>query len=112
MVLDQDEQHKKNQAEKNEKDKKKMKDLMMFQKVQMGELPPSAFEGSVVSSVNKRQRAKKAQLGGPMQLEEIRMNKGLLKEINQMKKERTKTTTQRGGSPSQMQTGDVHEIQM
>ena len=30
MVLDQDEQHKKNQAEKTEKDKKKMKDLMMF----------------------------------------------------------------------------------
>jgi hypothetical protein len=45
-----------------------------------------------------------------MQLEEIRMNKGLLKEINLMKKERTKTTTQRGASPSQMHTGDVHEI--
>ena len=43
-----------------------------------------------------------------MQLEEIRMNKGLLKEISLMKKERT--YTQRGASPSKMNTGEVHEI--
>lgn len=86
-----------------------MIEIMKFQKVQMGELPANAHEGSVISSVNKKFRGKKAQLGGPMLLEEIRMNKGLLKEINLMKKEQTQTN--RGNSPSRGPDTDINEIQ-
>ena len=42
-----------------------------------------------------------------MLLEEIRMNKGLLKEINLMKKEQTN----RGYSPSRGPDTDINEIQ-
>lgn len=83
-----------------------MKDLMMFQKVQMGELPQTAVEGSVVSSMNKKNKpGKKAHIGGPMGIEEIRMNKGLLKEINKMKKEQG--LTQRGRSPNKDPNTDI-----
>jgi hypothetical protein len=52
----------------------------------MGELPQQG-NSCAVSSANKKPRNKKALLGGPMMIEEIRMNKELLKEINKMKKD-------------------------
>ena len=41
----------------------------------------------MLSSIGKKLRTKKKHLGGPMQIEEIKMNKNLLKDINLMKKE-------------------------
>ena len=46
-----------------------------------------------MSSIGKKPLTKKQILGGPMQIEEIRMNKSLLKEINKMKKDQTAATT-------------------
>ena len=52
----------------------------------MGELPvPQDFAGSIdASSISKKK--KKPVIGGPMNLEEQRMNKDILREISQMKK--------------------------
>ena len=52
----------------------------------MGVHTNTGTELSVLSSMHKKLREKKKALGGPMAAEEIRMNKELLKEINQMKK--------------------------
>ena len=106
MVLDQDENYKKNLLEKNYKDLQKRKEYQKFQKLQMGDLTNENGDPSVLSSINKKVRGKKAQLGGPMQLEEIRMNKNLLKEINKMKKDQTQKS-----SPSRGLDTEFDEIQ-
>jgi len=59
----------------------------------MGELTQDAESLGGVPSIpmsiggKKRQGNSKAKLGGPMHLEEIRMNKNLLKEISKIKKQ-------------------------
>lgn len=44
----------------------------------------------------RRQGTSKAKLGGPMHLEEIRMNKNLLKEISRIKKQQGRTDRPEG----------------
>jgi hypothetical protein len=61
--------------------------------------------GSVLSSNQKLSKARKAKLGGPMDLEEIRMNKNLLIEISKMKKEQTNRN-----SPSRGPDTDINEL--
>ena len=75
MVLDRDELDKRTQQDKDQKNLEKRKDLQRFNKKSLGD---SDEKGSVLSSNQKLSRARKAKLGGPMVLEEIRMNKSLL----------------------------------
>ena len=55
----------------------------------MGELgidDEAGSGGGGVTSTSVAGRLKKKPVGGPMNLEEIRLNRGLLKQISQMKK--------------------------
>lgn len=106
MVLDQDQTYNLAQKEKKKKEFEKKKELMRFQKVQAGELYTSDQDddGSLsrmkAVSVNTKMTVggrKSKLVGGPMQIEEIRMNKGLLKKIARMKREQN-TVIQREDS--------------
>lgn len=62
----------------------KQKDLQKFQMMQMGYTPDSTLAtSSVLSSAVKR----KNMIGGPMNKEEIKLNKELLKKISRFKKQ-------------------------
>ena len=89
MVIDSDETYNREQREKEQRTFKKLQELQRFQRIQMGELPVDEnAQGSVdASSITKRR--KRQAVGGPMNLEEQRMNKNILKEISQMKRNLT-----------------------
>ena len=86
MVIQKDEEDKRNEKEKQRKLFEKQRELQKFQKIQMGVIVPDSAdprEASLMSSSKK----KRGKVGGPMNVEEIRMNKELLKEISKLKKE-------------------------
>ena len=91
MVIDRDEQDRKEQREKEQKTFKKLQELQRYQKIQMGELPVTddiaqSFDNTSITKKRKRQ-----QVGGPMNLEEQRMNKDILREISEMKKKQVRS---------------------
>ena len=105
MVLDQDQSYNVAQKEKKKQLFEKQKDLQRFQRLQAGELvdpedgtSQSALKATSVGTKGMAGRRLKA-MGGPMQIEEIRMNKGLLKEISKMKKDQIHTDRGDNTSP-------------
>ena len=89
MVLDKDERDRKEQKDKEASTRARLVELSKFQKVQAGEMiidDGNSAHGAVSSMVGSKLKKGK-NIGGPMNLEEIRMNKGLLKEIAAMKKQ-------------------------
>jgi len=78
---------------------------MRFQRLQAGELvdpeddtSQSAMKATSIGTKTIAARRLKP-VGGPMQIEEIRMNKGLLKEISKMKKDQIHTDRGENTSP-------------
>ena len=65
----------------------------------MGELPQKDGAPSVADSIRKR-RGKAA--GGPMNIEELRMNKGLLKEVSKMKRQYNTSVDHEGAGSSHL----------
>ena len=81
MVIDRDEKDKQDQREKKELNFKKQRELLRFQMQQIGEVLPENNDDkaiSMISSKKKNINGKKALVGGPMNMEEIRMNRELL----------------------------------
>jgi hypothetical protein len=78
---------------------------MRFQRLQAGELvdPEDDTSQSAMKATSIGTKAIAARrlkpVGGPMQIEEIRMNKGLLKEISKMKKDQIHTDRGENTSP-------------
>ena len=63
--------------------------MQKFQKIQMGELDNDATGDTPSRAGTKSvaiQNIKKKKLGGPMNIEELKMNKNLLRQINEAKK--------------------------
>ena len=90
MVLDKDERDRKNDKDKEANTRAKYQELQKFQRVQAGEIADfDAASAQALSSIVGGKSRKGKNIGGPMNLEEIRMNKGLLKEIAAMKKQQT-----------------------
>lgn len=94
MVIDRDEKDNQEMRHKNELALQRRIEIQKYQRLQMGELTQddvSAGGGttSIPMSIGGKRRHgnSKAKLGGPMHLEEIRMNKNLLKEISRIKKQ-------------------------
>lgn len=90
MVLDKDERDNREQKEKAESTRAKLVALQKFQKMQAGEEDvgsgsATGARSSVFNAASKGRRGKA--VGGPMNLEEVRMNKQLLKEMAAMKKQ-------------------------
>ena len=118
MVLDQDDSYNKLQREKAEATRQKAKALLAFQRVQAGEFviehpadnASSKYAPSTQPGVggwnSKKARAKG--IGGPMNQEEIRMNKGLLKEISKMKK--FAAAESQGTSPNKSSPGKQDSV--
>ena len=79
MVISQDENDKKRQKEEEAKAAKRRKDVQIIQKMQMASPEKVTSDGAS----SKRQMGK---VGSHMSLEELRMNKGILKEISKKKK--------------------------
>lgn len=105
MVLDQDQSYNAAQKEKKKLMFMKQKELMRFQRLQAGELvdPEDDTSQSAMKATSIGTKAIAARrlkpVGGPMQIEEIRMNKGLLKEISKMKKDQIHTDRGENTSP-------------
>lgn len=116
MVLDQDDSYNKLQREKAEATRKKAKELLAFQRVQAGEFivepatdnASSKYAPSTNAGAVGWKRARSKGLGGPMNQEEIRMNKGLLKEISKMKKQNAAESM--GTSPGKSSPGKNESI--
>ena len=74
---------------------------MRFQRLQAGELIDEDGSTQKATSVGTKNLAARRlkPVGGPMQIEEIRMNKGLLKEIAKMKKDQNLTDRGDNSSP-------------
>lgn len=92
MVIDQDKKAKEEQKAKKDRLRNETKQIQQFNYQQSGEYISSeaygnaAVEtGSHCTSLNKKKRINAG--GGPMNMEEARFNKGLLKEISMMKKQ-------------------------
>ena len=79
----------------------KQKELMRFQRLQAGELIDEDGSTQKATSVGTKNLAARRlkPVGGPMQIEEIRINKGLLKEIAKMKKDQNHTDRGDNSSP-------------
>jgi len=91
QVIAKDEKDRADQKEKDRNYIEKMKAIQKFQKMQMGEVEASKElkynpdAGSLV--VGGKQDKAKRYLDGPMNNEEIKMNRQLLQEIGQLKKQ-------------------------
>ena len=90
MVIDQDLKAKEEQKAKKEKLRKQTKQIQQFNYQLSGEyISSNDFKGGDVgsqcTSIMKKKRFNLG--GGPMNMEEARFNKGLLKEISLMKKQ-------------------------
>jgi hypothetical protein len=89
MVIDTDNMHKKEEADKVKRQQQKLKELQKFQMVQMGDMDYD-LTGDTPSRAGTRsvaaQNIKKKKLGGPMNIDELKMNRDLLRQINEAKK--------------------------
>ena len=108
MVIDRDEKDNQDIKEKNQQALQRRIEIQKYQRLQMGEFTSDeqSIGGatSIPMSIGGKRRPgnSKAKLGGPMHLEEIRMNKNLLKEISKIKKQ-GRTTDRPGLNDSSIQ---------
>jgi hypothetical protein len=88
MVISQDENDKKKQKDDEERAAIKRKEVQSIQKMQIrGIVSPDSKELSdVESSLNSVVKKKGAVVGSHMSVEELRMNKAILKQISKKKK--------------------------
>merc|ERR1719313_3049172 len=91
MIMDQDDRDNEMERNKVEATRKMNKEVLQFQRMQAGEVVPKEGDGAnsvygVGSHVSYAMKKRAKHIGGPMNQEEIRMNKELLKEIAKMKK--------------------------
>ena len=88
MVINQDESEKKKQRDDEARAAAKRKQVQKEQMLQMaGVTSPDKASSDVASSLNSMLRRKGVNVGSHMSIEELRINKGILKEISRKKKE-------------------------
>lgn len=88
MVISQDENDIKKQKDEDQRGAIKRKEIQKIQKMQIMGLasPDNKGASDVASSLNSVLKRKGANVGSHMSVEELRMNKGILKEISKKKK--------------------------
>ena len=87
QVIAQDEREKAQIKEKQQKHQTQLKEIAKFQRIQMGELPTAPQynkDAGSVTTLNPKNK-RNTQIDGPMNNEEIKMNKQLLQEIYELK---------------------------
>jgi hypothetical protein len=86
MVISQDENDKRRQKEEEALAAKKRKEVQAIQVMQMGSNSPAQGPSDAATSYNSIARRGTANVGSHMTVEELRINKGILREISRKKK--------------------------